>query len=79
MTAMFGARHSLGIKRKLQLVGLVSLVSVLALAGSSAHFALRTKAAAHLLLESGIVGTGLANRLELLLQTHKGLVLSAPA
>jgi len=79
MTAMLRARHSLSIKRKLQLVGLVSLVSVLALAGSSAHFALRTKAAAHLLLESGIVGTGLANRLELLLQTHKGLVLSAPA
>lgn len=76
---MLDARHSLGIRGKLQLVGLVSLVSVLALAGSSAHFALRTRAAAHLLLESGIVGTSLANRLELLLQTQKGLVLSAPA
>ena len=79
MTAPVGGRHTLSIRRKLQLVGLVSLVSVLALAGSSAHFALRTRAAAHLLFESGIVGTGLANRFVILLETHKGIVGSAPA
>ena len=76
---MLSTRHSLSIKQKLQLVGVVSLVSVLALAGSSAYFALCTRAAAQRLHESGIVGITHANRLLLLLQTHRGLILSAPA
>ena len=78
-TPTTSARQPRSIRRKLRVVGAASVVSVLVLAGSAAHFALRTKAAAHLLLESGIVGTGLANRFVLLLQTHKGIVGSAPA
>ena len=70
---------SLSLKGRLLLIALLVLLAVSALAGSSAYFASRTRAAAHLLLEDGIVGSNLANRLELALQEHRGLIRSAPA
>jgi len=70
---------SIGVKSTLQLVAALSLLAVLTLTGASVYFAGRTKTAAHLLLEDGVVGSSLANQLELLLQEHKGLVRSAPA
>ena len=71
--------ESLTVKRKVQLVATLSLLAVLALAGSAMYCASRGKAAAHLLLENDIVGSRVADRLNLLLQQHKGLIRSAPA
>ncbi|MEA2770624.1 MAG: hypothetical protein QOD93_3586 [Acetobacteraceae bacterium] len=76
---MMGGLNSLSVSRKIQFIAAMSLVAVLTLAGSAGYLASRTEAAAHLLLENGIVGISLADRLDLLLQKHKGVVGSAPA
>ncbi len=64
---------------KLNVTGGLALVAVLALATVSAHFASRTSAATAVLMADGIRGSGIAARLELLLQQHRALVESAPA
>lgn len=64
---------------KLNVTGGLALVAVLALATVSAHFASRTSAATAVLTADGIRGSGIAARLELLLQQHRALVESAPA
>ena len=76
---MLQVSASLDVRRKLAGLALGSLLAVLTMAGSSAYLVNRTMAAARLLLSSGVEGTALASKLDLLLQTHKGLIQSAPA
>ena len=57
----------------------LALVAVLALATASVHFASRTRAATAVLMADGIRGSGIAARLELLVQQHRALVEGAPA
>jgi diguanylate cyclase (GGDEF)-like protein len=72
-------QNGLSVSRKIQSIAAMILIAVLALAGSAVYFANRTETAAHLLLENGILGMNLADRLDLLLEKHTGLVGSAPA
>lgn len=67
----------MSVRSKTQLVTTLSLLAVLVLALSSVYFAGQTKAAAHRLMDVGVVGSRLANQLDLKLQRHRNLIASA--